>query len=189
VTTMPHDMTSGARARRRFVTRFAKRLAAVCAIVAAAAALQAREAWSHPLHTTLTDIALDSTDGSMRLTIRAFIDDFSAVVARHAGKPRPADYSVAAADVESYVADAVTVDGADGRRAAISWGGMKRTGDLVWVTVRVPSVRSLRGVKLTSALLFEVFNDQVNIVQTVRDGHRHSMLFTAGDGRAMKAIP
>jgi len=29
----------------------------------------------------------------------------------------------------------------------------------------------------------------VNIVQTTYDGHRHSMLFTAGDGRRLKPIP
>jgi hypothetical protein len=44
-------------------------------------------------------------------------------------------------------------------------------------------------VKLSSRLLFEVFNDQVNIVQATYDGHRHSMLFTAGDGPKLKAIP
>jgi len=55
--------------------------------------------------------------------------------------------------------------------------------------MRVPSVRALRGVKLASTLLFENFDDQVNIVQTTYDGHRHSMLFTAGDGHQLKPIP
>lgn len=166
-----------------------RRLAAMLAVVAIALTLETRVAWSHPLHTTLTDVAIDSTDGTMRLTIRAFADDFSAVVARHAGKPRPADYRVSDADVASYVTATVVVEDPSGRRAPMIWGGSRRTGDLMWVTVRVPSVRLLRGVKLASTLLFDVFNDQVNIVQTMRDGRRHSMLFTAGDGRALKAIP
>jgi len=166
------------------------RLAGVAlAFATVALAFRAGTAWSHPLHTTLTDVALDSADGALRLTIRAFADDFSAVVARHAGKPRPADYRVADADVASYVAAAVAVEGSDGHRAPLTWGGLRRAGDLMWVTVRVPSVRSLRGVKLSSRLLFEVFNDQVNIVQATYDGHRHSMLFTAGDGPKLKAIP
>jgi hypothetical protein len=157
-------------------------------VFAVAAIAGARAAWSHPLHTTLTEIALDSADGTMRLTIRAFADDFSAVVARHAGKPRPADYRVSDTDVAAYVAATVSVEEANGRRAPLTWGGLRRTGDLMWVTVRVPSVRSLRGVKLASTLLFEVFEDQVNIVQATSDGRRHSMLFTAGDGRKLKAI-
>ena len=157
-------------------------------LVSIAVLFAARTAWSHPLHTTLTEIALDSTDGAMRLTIRAFADDFSAVVARHAGKPRPADYRVSDADVASYVAAAVSIEDLSGHRAPLIWSGIRRTGDLMWVTVKVPSVRSLRGVKIATTLLFEIFDDQVNIVQATSGGNRQSMLFTAGDGRKFKTL-
>ena len=162
-------------------------LRGVVGVLCVAVLAGARTAWSHPLHTTLTEIALDSADGSMRLTIRAFADDFSAVVARHAGKPRPSDYHVPDADIASYISATVSVE-ENGRKAPLTWGGVRRTGDLMWVTVRVPSVRSLRGVKIATTLLFEIFDDQVNIVQATSDGHRRSMLFTAGDGRKLKAI-
>ena len=92
----------------------------VFGVVATTVLAGARVAWSHPLHTTLTEIALDSTDGAMRLTIRAFADDFSAVVARHAGKPRPPDYRVSDTDVASYVAAAVSVEDAGGRPAPLT---------------------------------------------------------------------
>jgi hypothetical protein len=173
---------------RRRTRRIGARLSAALAFLVIAVGVSARSAWSHPLHTTLTEIALDSADGSMRLTIRAFADDFSAVVARHAGKARPADYRVSDTDIASYVAATVSVEEPNGRRAPLTWGGLRRTGDLMWVTVRVPSVRSLRGVRVASTLLFEVFDDQVNIVQATYDGRRHSMLFSAGDGRKVKQI-
>lgn len=163
--------------------------AGIILCMCAAIAVDARTVWAHALHTTLMEIALDSTDGTMRLTIRAFADDFSAVVAKHAGRPRPADYNVPPADIASYVASAVSVEDPNGKHAPLAWGGLRRTGDLMWITMRVPSVRALRGVKLASTLLFEKFDDQVNIVQTTYDGHRHSMLFTAGDGRQLKPIP
>jgi hypothetical protein len=162
---------------------------AVAVGLCAAIALEARTAWSHPLHTTLTDVAIDPADRTMRLTIRAFADDFSAVVAKRAGKPRPADYAVSAADVAAYVASAVSVEDPSGKRAPLVWVGLRRTGDLMWVTVRVPSVHTLRGIKLAATLLFENFDDQVNIVQTTHDGHRYSMLFTSGDGRKLKPMP
>jgi hypothetical protein len=160
----------------------------VLGLIVVAILAGARTAWSHPLHTTLTEIALDSTDGTMRLTIRAFADDFSAVVARHAGKPRPADYRVSDADIASYIAATVSVEEPGGRKAPLAWGSLRRTGDLMWVTIRVPSVRSLRGVKIATILLFEIFDDQVNIVQATSGGRRHSVLFTAGDGRKLKWI-
>src|SRR6185369_4010458 len=101
--------------------------------------------WSHPLHTTLADVSI-GTDGSLCVTVRAFADDFSAAVARHAGKPRPADFTVADADVASYVAATVVLQDASGKPVALVWLGTRRTGDLMWVTVRAPSVRSLKGV-------------------------------------------
>ena len=170
------------------MTRRWNRLAAVVLGVVAMTLAGARVAWSHPLHTTLTEIALDSNNGAMRLTIRAFADDFSAVVARHAGKPRPADYRVSDTDVASYLAAAVSVEDAAGRPAPLTLSGVRRTGDLMWVTVKLPSVRSLRGVKIATTVLFEIFGDQVNIVQATSGGHRQSMLFTAGDGRRFKVI-
>ena len=147
-----------------------------------------RSAWSHPIHTTLTEIALDPTDGTMHFTIRAFADDFSAAVSKHARKPRPADYVVPEADILSYVSAAVSVEGATGQSAPVVWSGSKRAGDVVWVTFKVPSVHALRGVKIASTLLFELYDDQVNIVQTAADGRHHSILFTAGDGMKLKSL-
>ena len=145
-------------------------------------------AWSHPIHTTLTEVVLDPADGTMHFTIRAFADDFSAAVSRHARKPRPADYVVPDADIVTYVSSAVSVADASGKIAPVAWSGSRRAGDVVWVTFKVPTVRALRGVKVASTLLFELYDDQVNIVQTTADGRHHSMLFTAGDGKKLKTL-
>ena len=146
-----------------------------------------RVAWSHPLHTTLTDISIDAS-GTMQLTIRAFADDFATVVARHAGRSRPADYRLPDADIAAYVLSAMQVRDAGGHPAAMIWGGQRRAGDVIWVTMRVPSVRDLRGVQVASSLLDELFEDQVNIVQTQLAGRRHSVLFTASDGHRARSI-
>jgi hypothetical protein len=39
-----------------------------------------------------------------------------------------------------------------------------------------------RGVRLTNAVLFDTFPDQINIVQASFDGRAHTVLFTHGDG-------
>jgi hypothetical protein len=162
------------------------KVAATLGVVAMIAG--AKSAWSHPIHTTLTEVALDPTDGTMHFTIRAFADDFSAAVSKHAKKARPADYVVPDADIVAYVTAAVSVADAFGKPVPISWSGSKRAGDVLWVTFKVPTVRSLRGVKVASTLLFDLYDDQVNIVQTSADGRHHSMLFTSGDGRRLKSL-
>ena len=163
-------------------------LKAVAALGVVAVLAGVRSAWSHPIHTTLTEVALDPADGSMRFTIRAFADDFSAAVSKHARKPRPANYVVPDADIVSYVSSAVSVADASGKPAVIAWNGSRRAGDVVWVTFKVPLIRALHGVRIASTLLFELYDDEVNIVQTAADGRHRSMLFTAGDGRKLKAL-
>jgi len=155
--------------------------------VAIAVLGSARAAWSHPLHTTLTDISIDAS-GTMQLTIRAFADDFGTAVARHAGRARPSDYQLPDPDIAAYVSSALQVQDAGGHPAAVIWGGQRRAGDVIWVTMRVPSVRDLQGVKVSSSLLGELFDDQVNIVQTLLAGRRHSVLFTASDGHRARSI-
>jgi uncharacterized protein DUF6702 len=143
--------------------------------------------WSHPLHTTLADVSIES-DGSLRLLLRAFADDFSAAVARHAGKPRPADFVVADPDVAAYMARTVAIQDSDGRTVPLVWAGSRRTGDLMWITMRAPGVRSLKGVRVVYSTLFDAFPDQVNILQANENGRRHTVLFTASDGRSWKPI-
>jgi len=143
--------------------------------------------WSHPLHTTLADVSI-GTDGSLCVTVRAFADDFSAAVARHAGKPRPANFAVADADVASYIAATVVIQDLNGRRVPLEWSGARRGGDLLWITVRASGIRSLHGVRVAYSTLFESFPDQVNILQSNENGRRHTVLFTASDGRVLKPI-
>jgi hypothetical protein len=143
--------------------------------------------WSHPLHTTLAEASIDA-DGSLRVTLRAFADDFSAAVARHVGKPTRTNFVVADRDVAAYVAATVAIQDSSGRAVPLVWAGLRRTGDLMWITVRAPGVRSLKGVRVSYSTLFDAFSDQVNILQANDNGRRHTVLFTASDGRALKSI-
>ena len=150
-------------------------------------AITPARSWAHPLHTTLAEVSIGA-DGALRITLRAFVDDFSAAVARHVGKPRPADFAVADPDIAAYVAATVVIQDSNGRVVPLVWSGAQRTGDLMWVTVRVPTIHSLKGIRVSYSTLFDAYRDQVNILQANDSGRHHTVLFTASDGRASKAI-
>ena len=57
-------------AARRFVAMGARVLAV------GHAGASAPRAYSHPLHTTLTEVTI-APDGSVQIVLRAFVDDFS----------------------------------------------------------------------------------------------------------------
>ena len=74
------------------------------------------------------------------------------------------------------------------RRQRLVVTGLRRDGDVVWVTLRAAGVRSLANVRLTNTVLFERYDDQVNVVQTSTGGRRRTVLFTKRDGNAFKLI-
>lgn len=146
----------------------------------------ATRAYSHPLHTTLTELTV-GTDG-VQLVVRTFIDDFSAVATGRASAtgtkiPTPAD-SVAA----RYLDQTIVLTDASGRRVSFAVTNVRRTDDLLWVTLRASALRTVAGARLTNRVLFERWDDQVNIVQTTIGTRRQTLLFTKRDGNAAKSI-
>src|ERR1041385_3916284 len=115
---------------------------------------------AHPLHTTLTQIELRGADGSVQLTVRAFSDDLRAALG--------GDVSDSAAS--RYVRSAVP----------LAWCGLQRSDGVVWLCLR-GTAPVAGGLRVRVAVLFELYADQINIVQTNREGRRAALLFTRGD--------
>jgi len=127
---------------------------------------------AHPLHTTLTQLAYREADRSVAVTIRVFADDFRAVLTR--------DVTDSAA--AAYLRSAFTLSDRSGRPLAVVWCGMRRTGDLLWLCLRAPAPQGLSGLRVRVALLFDRYEDQINIVQATYQGRRVAQLFIRGDG-------
>jgi hypothetical protein len=159
----------------------------VALTVAAAIGATATRASSHPLHTTLSELTVAS-DGRVEIVLRAFVDDFSAAVAGHPGALPPPVATPPDSATARYLGTAVALTDASGRRLALGLAGVRRNGDLVWLTLRAPALRTITGARLTNRVLFERYDDQVNIVQTSIAGKRRTLLFTRRDGTTPKEL-
>ncbi len=124
----------------------------------------------HPLHTTLTQLGFDARDRTALITIRVFADDF-----------RAAARGESDSTAFTYVAAGFTLTNADGRALTLAWCGARRTGDLVWLCLRAPAPGGLAGLRVHARLLFDLYEDQINIVQARYEGRRVSLLFSRGD--------
>jgi hypothetical protein len=152
-----------------------------------ALAILAPPAYSHPLHTTLTEVTV-APDGSLQIVLRAFVNDFSAAIAGSKGAmPTPVATPTDSATAR-YVARTVALVEASGRRVPLAITGIRRAGELVWVTLRARTLRNASGARLTNSVLFDRYDDQVNIVQTSVAGRRQTLLFTKREGVVAKTI-
>lgn len=164
-----------------------RRSVALGALLLLGMGLRATDADAHPLHTTLTELTR-LPDGSAQVVVRVFLDDFATAVTRRTpspGAPIPMPPDSAAA---RYLDETVLLTDGAGRRAPLVIAGVRRTDDLVWVTLRAPTLHSLTGAHLAMRVLFDRWDDQVNIVQCSIDGRRQTMLFTRREGSTAKPI-
>ncbi len=123
----------------------------------------------HPMHTTLTTLSYDPRTASLTATTRAFADDLGRALARaHQADSTYARATIALADQT-------------GRPLPTTWCGSRREGDVLWLCVRTAAPRGPSGMTIAARALFDVFDDQVNIVMAEYDGRRASLLFTKGD--------
>jgi hypothetical protein len=127
----------------------------------------------HPLHTTMTELTVDVATHRVRARTRVFAEDFRR--ASH-GSASPA----------AYVASSLSILDASRRAITLRDCGMKQTGDLLWICVEGQFSGDGSALAVSDALLCELFEDQVNIVQVVTGSDRRSLLFVKGD-RAKRA--
>ncbi len=159
------------------------RLAAACAAAALGAlAIGARVAAAHPLHTTLAQLTYDARAGALDASIRVFAGDFAAAVAKRNGTAPPADDRVSDEASFAYLAATFRLSDPQGRAVPLTWCGSRRTGDVVWLCVRAAHAPAPASLSLADQILFELFDDQINIVQTTAGAQKGSALFTRGDG-------
>ena len=155
----------------------------LCAmVVGLAATLRAREVNAHPLHTSLAQLTYDARTGALEASIRVFAGDFAAAESKRRGAAPPADDRLSDPAAFAYVTATFTVSDAAGRAVPLVWCGSRRAADVVWLCVRAEHPPAAEALRLSDQMLCELFDDQVNIVQTAAGPQHASILFTKGDG-------
>ena len=153
-----------------------------CALGLLAFAATSSVAHAHPIHTTLTKVSID--DRVVTFNVRTFADDFSATVARFAGRTPPADSSAPGPDVLRYAQKYFTIVDAAGKPVALESCGVKRANELYWLCFKATFPGGSKGARVRNQMLTELHADQVNIVQLEPPAARRTLLFTKGSAAA-----
>lgn len=134
----------------------------------------------------MSELTYDRAGGAVVVKVRVYVDDFAAAAARHAGTTADSNHVVPDAVAFAYTAAHLALADRSGRRLALQWCGSRRQAEVLWICLR-SAVADLRGLQVRNTLMFDRFEDQVNILQVVERRRRRSLLFTKGDG--FKPLP
>ncbi len=141
-----------------------------------------RRADAHPLHSTITELVLDPAHGTVRATVRVFADDLrSAVLRTTRGRSVPPNGPGLDAASIAYATSVVSIRTARGYAVELRPCGARRTGDLVWLCLEGEVARGAGVLQVRNVMLCELYEDQVNVVQSTMEGTRRSLLFVRGD--------
>jgi len=138
---------------------------------------------AHPLHTSFAELNFDPRTKTVQVSLRVFVDDYSAAAAAWARRSVQPKVS----PLIAYATSSFTLRDANGRAVSLQSCGDKRVGDLMWLCLRGAFTGNPEGSRIVSRILFERFDDQVNIVQASYNGRKSNLLFTSGDKE--KRIP
>ncbi|MEP6688251.1 MAG: DUF6702 family protein [Gemmatimonadales bacterium] len=144
-------------------------------------ALALAGARAHPMHTAVTELAQQDAAGHTAIQVRVYLDDLQAAVGASAG--------AAGADsaMSRYLRASFALADRTGRPVRLTWTGAERTGDVILLRLRGEVPGGLAGARVTSLVLCERFEDQVNVVRAVYAGRTTTLLFTRGE--TAKVLP
>jgi len=138
-------------------------------------------AGAHPMHTAVAELAQQDARGMTTVQIKVFADDFHAAVAL------PADAGAADSAMARYLRGTFALADRRGRPVRLAWAGAERSGDVLLLRLRGEVAGGLAGARVTSLVLCERFEDEVNVVRASYAGRTETLLFTRGE--SSKALP
>lgn len=136
---------------------------------------------AHPMHTAVAELAQQDASGTTTVQIKVFADDFQAAVRL------PADPAGADSAMARYLRGVFALADRTGRPVRLAWAGAERAGDVIILRLRGAVPGGLAGARVTSLVLCERFEDEVNVVRAAYGGRTETLLFTPGEWS--KALP
>ncbi len=137
----------------------------------------------HDFHTSLAEVHYNAPERVLEVSLRVFTDDLENALSRENGGKaiRVTDAGTADPFIQNYLAKNFSVIDAGNRRRPVNLLGKEITVDVTWLYFEIRDVESLAGKRLQNAVLTEVFDDQINMVNLVTPSGKRSFLFKPGE--------
>jgi hypothetical protein len=132
----------------------------------------------HPLHVSTTEIAFNSKEKSLEISCRIFTDDFEAVLAKQfktkVDLNKPAMHKVMDELIKKYMAANLKYK-VNGKNLVANYVGFEKDNEATNVYLEIDNVSALENLSLTNSILYDLYDDQMNILHVEKSGTRKSV--------------
>lgn len=145
----------------------------------------------HPLHLSSTELNCNPKTNTVEISCRIFTDDFEDLLAKNY-KVKP-DLSSAARHKEMevligrYMASHLSI-AANGKPLRLSYMGFENDKEAVIIYLESARVTGLRKMETTSTVLYDLFDDQINIFHVTFNGNRKSSKLTYPENKLLSSF-
>ena len=132
---------------------------------------------SHPFHVSVVEVNHNSTDKTLEISCKIFTDDFEKVLAQNYKTKvdliNPPNKPAMDSLVKKYLFSHLSLK-ANGKPVAFSYVGFENESEAAYGYLEVVNIPLLSKLEVNISLMYDLFDDQVNIMHVIVNGNRKS---------------
>ena len=131
----------------------------------------------HPLHVSTTEVNFNSKEKSLEISCRIFTDDFENILAKKFNTKtdlsKPSMQKAMDELIKKYIAAHLSFN-VDGKIKKANYIGFEIDHEATNVYIEIVDVNSFKTLNVSNTLLYDLFDDQMNILHVENGGTRKS---------------
>ncbi len=134
--------------------------------------------YAHDYHASITDVTFNPGTQRLEVAVKVFTDDLeNALSVRSKSKIAYSNSEKVQQHLQAYVEASLSFEVEKGKPLKQRFLGAEEVTDAVWIYVEVPvNTKGLSQLYVRNAVLTELFNDQMNVVNVTYRGKVNSVL-------------
>lgn len=132
----------------------------------------------HPLHVSTTEIEFNSKEKSLEISCRIFTDDFETALTKQFKTKVDLNKQILHTAMDELVKKYINANlqyKVNGKNLTANYIGFEKDNEATNVYLEIENISSLQSISLTNGILYDLFDDQMNILHVVKAGTRKSV--------------
>ena len=146
-------------------------------ILVSAVVLTSAKPGDHPFHVSVVEINHNAADKNLEISCKIFTDDFEKVLAQNYKTKtdliNPPNKAAMDSLVKKYVISHLSVS-INGKPVTLSYLGYENDKEAAYSYLEVNNTASVSKIDISNNLMYDLFDDQVNIMHVIVGGNRKS---------------
>ncbi len=131
----------------------------------------------HPFHVSVIEISHNAAEKTLEISCKIFTDDFERTLAKNYNTKvdliNPPDKNVMDTLVKKYLYSHLSIK-ANGKPVVLNYIGFEVDKEAAYGYIEVSNVPSVSKVDIGTNVMYDMFEDQVNIMHVIVNGERKS---------------